>query len=515
MPLVFNRTLIIVLILFGSISFANASTSSPGTSGWTWVQDSPLIFCGQIKPTSQCVNNTNGNIVPTVAGSIWILQTMTPTSATITSICTGAGCTGTSAGWTHCTNCVIGNNFFLDAYYNLCQPQSNCPVGTTTVNFVMSGSVAFLNSNFVEILPPDGTFCGQAAGTFCTPSLDTSGHAVGSNCNATPCSAVSLTTTATDFIWQNPGGNGQVQWNSWSSPYVQDANGGAFLPNTPVGTIAAPTVQMVNNAGVEFVALAFKSTAGTFTPPTPQYSIVNFSAFSPGSQTCGACTLTIPTTGSGHLLYLEAADEAGSTVSAVSWTGTNGGTWVVPSGSNTCQFAQTLGVSGAGGPLNAGFGCAWVLSTTAGATQVHVTMTGSGQTNFAVYEIASTIGTFSLVQQSLKIVGPTLYSAGAAVTSTGANYVAFQAGWVIGGSLGPNFYPTPYINQNGTLGPFNYFAFDNVAVVALLDTGPTVPTPTWINANQANGMFFSAVAFTASGVSAAPNPPTGLSVVVQ
>ncbi len=61
MPSLLNRSLTILLILFGSISLANAQTgatpqaaSIPASSSWTWVQDSPVIFCGQKGSISSC-----------------------------------------------------------------------------------------------------------------------------------------------------------------------------------------------------------------------------------------------------------------------------------------------------------------------------------------------------------------------------------------------------------------------------------------------------------------------------
>src|SRR5690348_17065250 len=121
MRVVLNRTLIAVLILFGSIFVANAqsgvtqqSTISPG-SGWTFIQDNPAFFCaGNIAACTIGV----GQITPTVAGSVWVLEVQTPcggtncsggTGRTITSVCTGAGCSGTNGGWTPCPKCAAAN----------------------------------------------------------------------------------------------------------------------------------------------------------------------------------------------------------------------------------------------------------------------------------------------------------------------------------------------------------------------------------------------------------------------
>src|SRR5260370_26892012 len=108
MPSILNRSLTTVLILFSSISLANAqsgatqqSTSTPGTSGWTWVQDNPLIFCaGNV---TSCTVST-GNIAPTTAGSVWIIQMQVPTHGVTMTNVTGGGGT-----WVHCPHCHLDN----------------------------------------------------------------------------------------------------------------------------------------------------------------------------------------------------------------------------------------------------------------------------------------------------------------------------------------------------------------------------------------------------------------------
>src|SRR5713226_5177306 len=104
MSSIVNRSLTTLLILFGSISLANAqpgttqqSTSIPGTSGWTWVQDSPIIFC--VGNVTSCTISV-GNITPTVAGSVWILQVQVPNHGVTMTNVTGGGGT-----WVHCPNC--------------------------------------------------------------------------------------------------------------------------------------------------------------------------------------------------------------------------------------------------------------------------------------------------------------------------------------------------------------------------------------------------------------------------
>ena len=200
-----NRSLTTLLILLGSISVVNAQSQSTisASSGWTFVQDSPVIFCaGNI---SSC-SNFSGTITPTVAGSVWILEVQVPShGVTITNV-TGGGGT-----WTHCPKCHVDNpnGFDADAWYNL-----GGNAGTAGgISFTLSGnSGAFISVNFVELLPPAGT----------TAFYDDSGTAIRSGCSgksSTPCLAVGgLNITATDVVWQNPGGAGQAAWNSWSFP---------------------------------------------------------------------------------------------------------------------------------------------------------------------------------------------------------------------------------------------------------------------------------------------------------
>lgn len=170
-------------------------------------------------------------------------------------------------------------------------------------------------------------------------SFDASAIAAPANCSgtsSTPCTAASLagSISATDIIIQNDGGAAEAAWNSWSAPYIEDANGYGICLNCTGG--AAPTVTYFpcnqaspTTCNPEYFAIAFKSTAGTFMPPTPQFTLVNYTAPNTAQRfqappngpfiTCSAgtpCSLPIPaTSGSGHLLFLAAGNEAGSFIS--------------------------------------------------------------------------------------------------------------------------------------------------------------------------------------------------------
>jgi len=291
--------------------------------------------------------------------------------------------------------------------------------------------------------------------------------------------------TGKDVIIQNDGGSAPVLWNSWSAPYITDSNGYAIGFNLTSG--AAPTVTYVRVSNPEYMAIAFKSSAGVFTPPTRHYSVVNYTAYSPATS-CGTCTIPIAATGANHLLFIESADEINSHITSVS----GGGTWAVPSGANSCQDQQViLGQNNAAS-------CAYNLSSIAGTTALTITMSGNGATNFAVWEVAATSGNFVFdAQASVNYTSNTMYAAGPAMNLSGQNDVIFSLDWCVGGSNGPSFYPMPYINAvGGVIGPYNYFLQNEAASVVLLDSGPTPPAPVWINP-QNSPTFVTAVAFTA------------------
>lgn len=455
-------------------------TSGSGSSaGWKWVQDAPLVFCSGSGKSGCTI--TIGNITPTVAGSVWVLIVETPNNVTITNVCSGtnlkgpgnpSGCSGTNGGWTHCPNChatnPLGDN--VDAFYTL-----SGPAGTVQdITFTLSGSAGtFLGGNFIEVLPPAGS----------TASFDGSTSGTQSSCST--CTAPTLNgITGTDVIIRNDGNGAPVKWNSWSAPYITDSN--AFAIGLNITNDTGPTVTYAAVKNPEFMAIAFKSSLGTFIPPSHQYSIVNFTAL--GASCSPSCNLTIPSTGAGNLLFLEAGDEAFTHISSVS----GGGTWNVPMGANTCQFQQNISSQ------NNAASCAYNLSSVAGTTSLTVTMSGTAATNFAVWEINSTVGTWSLdTQGAASIPTGQWYANGPSLTLSQSNDVIFQLLWAVGGSLGPSYYAQPYINNVGTVGPFNYFLINEVASVVLLDSGPTPPNLTWINDNIANAMFVTGVAFSA------------------
>jgi hypothetical protein len=490
MPSMVKRSLTILLILFGSISLANArssaaqqSASNAGATGWTWLQDSPVIFCGQGGSKQSCTIGSQ-QITPTLAGSVWVVQVMTPNNVTISSI-TGGGGT-----WIKCPNCHIFNpaSFSIDAWYNL-TGNAGTSQGITINLSGLSG--AFFNINFFEVLPPAGS----------TASYDDSGSVIGTNC--TTCTAVQLNNiTATDIIIANPGGGSQADYKAWSSPYITDLNGGAYSINTNSG--AAPTVVFTGPTNPIFMAMAFKSTAGVFSPPSyqNQNSIVQFKNTSSSILCNPLCSYALPqATGSGHLLFVMSADLQNTRINSI----TGGGTWVVPpTGSSGCyvNFFQNSN--------NQTMSCAYVLSSSAGTASINITMSGTAATGFAFWEIASTAGPFSLDAIG-NTVNPATYPArGQPLTISGSNDVIFQGGEVPGGASGVSVYPQTY-----SLLGLGYVGTQNASEALLLNSGPgpTAPVPSWVNVNQVTGVF--GAAFRTVGGPTLPSPPTGLTAVVH
>lgn len=483
MPKIFTR-LAIVLFLFGSISLANAqsqqSTVSAG-SGWTFVQDSIATDC--TVPHSSCTF-VPGNLITTTAGSVWIVSLNDASGGPTISSVSGGGGT-----WVRCTSCFVSNSTVghqIDVWYSL-----NGAAGTTTgitANFsgtISSGPLALL---FTEILPPPGT----------TASFDTAATAfTASRC--TNCSGAPVNLAATDGVVQITAGFTAVGWNSCSSPYVMDYASNCVGLNIS-GSVGAPTVTSLADGDFMVSAIAFKSSAGTFAPPATPISVVSFTDPNSGGISCSpSCTVTIPTTKAGDLLYVQAAN-LGSHIQSVSGGASSGNSWVVPS---ACAISEQV----AG---NDNLSCAYLLSVAANTTQITVTMSGSVATILAVAEVSSG-GTGNFVLDAIgSITNPaSLTPGGVALTLNGSNDVIFQGFFEPGGSSAMSLYPMPYVAHCG-----NEFYCAQASMGILVNTRNGAK-PFNTN-NQNNATIATAVAFAASGgTTSLPNPPTGLVVAVQ
>jgi len=358
------------------------------------------------------------------------------------------------------------------------------PAGTNSIKVQLSGnSGAILGVNFFEFLPPAGA----------TASFDTAGTTSSTTCGGT-CAGVGLTISATDVILQSMHANNTPVWNAWSAPYLTLPLGEGLNLNASSG--AAPTA-IVDSTGDVTNAIAFKSTAGSFNaPPAGPISVVSYKNFdTANTPNCTpTCSIAIPSTGTGHLLYLEAATLTSSFISSVS----GGGTWVVPTGANTCRA-----------PLSGGFAisCAYVLSTTPGATSLNITMTGSQSTPMAVWELATTGGSFSFDTQG-SATNPASYTpSGVALSPSGSNDAIFQSIFVPGGTSAVSLYPYPRNNGCGIM----FFCAQAANALRINTTDGTAPR--WTN-QQNNATVVTGVAFK-TGTGTVVAPPTGLNAVVN
>jgi hypothetical protein len=452
---------------------------------WTYVQESVITYCAN--NTSSC-GNFAGTMIPTQANSIWIFGISTTNDVTAT-------VSGGGASWTECASCTTFLSGFRRnrIYYAL-----GGTAGSTNFSISLSGnSGSSFAVSFVEVQPPAGS----------TASFDVGGATSSSTCSGT-CTGVALTLSATDVVVQFLNRNAPADWKGWSSPYLTLPNGDGVHVNAPAGSAAAPTVNVLPGAtGAVFSAIAFKSTAGSFAPPTPgPMSLVSFVDPDPaqglnGLNCAPSCSLTVPATGSGHLLYLEAANTSGVFLGSVS----GGGTWVVPA---SCQIK---GGQSSGNALS----CAYVLSSSSTpATAINITMAGNANAMFAFYEVASTTGSFAFDTSNTATNAASTSPSGASLSlAQGATDVVFQSILVFGGTSSLSYFPNVRGCRSGC-GP--QFWNGQAASDAILNvTSTALNTPKYSN-QQNNATIVSGIAFKAgSGTGTAPAAPSGLTAVVN
>jgi len=132
-------------------------------------------------------------------------------------------------------------------------------------------------------------------------------------------------------------------------------------------------------------------------------------------------------------------------------------------------------------------------------------MSGTSNTSFAIWEVASASGPFTLDAQGSATNSPSYSPKGVALALTGTNDVIFQGSYVPGGTSAISFYPMPRIPGQGTM-----FFNNEAACAALLNTANGA-APVWAD-EQNNATVVSGVAFRTG---TAPAPPTGLAAVVN
>ncbi len=425
---------------------------STSTSSWTFVQESIATACSA-GSTTCTIDVANGNLLKTVAGSIWAVLLTTNNDVTITSVSGGGGTWNPCpSGSCHLFNSTLSRN--VDAAYNLTGAG-----GTTSVTVTISPAAAGqFGVNFIELLPPPGT----------TASFDVAGTATTNSC--TTCTGVGLPISGTDAIVQNMAAAGTSVWNPWSFPYISLPLGDGLNLNALNG--AAPTVT-TTGPGAVFSAIAFS--AGSFSPPTLPMFVVNYT--NPTNNNCNpSCSFSIPTTGAGHLLYVEAGDITTNFITSVTGAAAN---WTVPTGTNTCRISMSGGYA---------LSCAYALSSSSSATSLSVTMTGNANVQFAVWEIASTSGTFFFDVQGSATNAASTNPAGVTLALTGTNDVIFQSIFVPGGTSAVQYYPYPRIDGCGT-----QFFCGQAGNAALLNTTNGIG-PLWAN-EQNNATVVTGVAF--------------------
>lgn len=446
---------------------------------WTYVQDSTITYCS----SGTSCGNFAGTMIPTLAGTVWVfyVDTVSATSASVS----GGGVT-----WTQCTQCGLSvTNHHAFVFYAI-----GGAAGQTNFSVSAPGNSGSLSVQFFELEPPSGA----------SASFDAGGSVSSTTCSGT-CTGVSLSLSGNDGVIQFLDGNAPPSWNGWSSPYYTLASGDGVHLNATAGTEAAPTVTVrPGSTGAVFSAIAFKSSLASFSPPSPgPMSLVSFADPDPahglnGLNCAPSCSLTVPATGSGHLLYLEAANTSGVFLGSVS----GGGTWVVPA---SCQIK---GGQSSGNALS----CAYVLSSSS-TTSINITMAGSANTNFAFYEVATTTGSFAFDTSATATNAASSNPSGVSLTlASGETDVVFQSISVFGGTSSVSYYPFVRGCSSGC-GP--QFWNGQAASNAILNVSGSAPTPQWAN-QQNNSTVVSGVAFkVGSGTAQAPNPPSGLAAVVN
>ena len=282
--------------------------------GWTLLQDTGFD-CNRGTATCTSPTQTSGGnfLLPTTAGSVWIVGIQTGNNVTIES----------TNGWSQCPSSACHIFDSTNSNNNDLAYQTDGAAGTTSITFTTSANATgHFFGYFIELLPPSGY----------TASYDTGGAVASTSC--TNCAGVGLTLSATDAIFQlNYTGlpsTAVPSWNAYSSPYITDVDGQGVCLNCTSG--AAPTIAMGTSTFVDSSAIAFKSTAGSFSTPANVFSLINrTSSGTSAAMSCSpTCTITIPATTAGTLGFLAIGDNSAShrSISSVSCTGCN--TFTVP-----------------------------------------------------------------------------------------------------------------------------------------------------------------------------------------
>ena len=452
----------------------NATAASAPITGWRYGQNTLPIdnFASKCSLGSSCTFT----VLPTTANSAVMVDVITGNNVTISSVTGGSG--SWSSTGCHVTNTGHNN---MDAYYG-----TGITAGTTSFTVNLSGSAtSFFYVGFHEALVPAGyTASFDKCVNFAVDNTTCSG-----TCNGVSFSGGNAL-TQTDAVFVAVDSGGTAVTNSLSSPYQMDQVGDFYALNVPAGTSTLSSGGLSAGASGYWtqIGVAFKSTANQFTAISPVFSLANSGAqlivggnMQFKSVSCSpTCDLTLAhstTSGNYGVLYEMNQSSSSPTISAVAWTGTNGGTFSVQSGGSTCAISS--GTSQ--------IGCA-VVPLTAAGTVIHVTMSTNGTYNFAWAEFnRNDAGSFSINYQNSASNGSSTTPAGITPTLGGANSACFQV--ILAGQRFNYLGDSYYYPQPGGDATFGTGILSQMAV--LLNTN-TDAAPTYL-LNSASTTLVSAV----------------------
>jgi hypothetical protein len=471
--------MVVALLIFGAtssllapvaqaqfVSFTQASQhhgGSAGIAGWQQLQDTPSVVIqgGCTTGTTTC----QFQVISTTAGSAGMIFVAVgnSSSAHLSSVSGGGTWTVLPSSECNSSNATAGT---VDCAYN-----PAITTGTTSFTTTVSASATgFYAAELFEYALPAG-----ATSASLDEGCSTSGCGTNFTSSCTTCSGVALTTTATDVIAQfNDCGPAATGWNDFSAPYFTDIFTNAIDLNSVVGSISAPTYTQSTGYCL-FAAIALKSNLGTFTPitPSPNFALVNYTQVTPGA--CTSCVVTIPSTGSGNLLYIIDSNPGAATITASDGTDTF----------TPCVAANIIITA-----TNDSLTCVYTDSLTAAKTSVTVMQSVSTAPSIGIYEVSRNTGTFAIDGQnaSQRTVTGQIFNGQTLTGLTGSNDVCFQGTYNPGGAIGPSLYmqPRPGGNLGGVTGG------EGSAAIRLNDASGTAPV--WITnqnvASAVNGVCF-------------------------
>ena len=449
-----------------SIIASGIPTHNPG---WQWVQGNGGHVAGNGSSTSFTIPFNPPVLLNPLTGDVLVAYIYWSTTAiTVTSVSRAAGETWVAAG----TGCEITSSTNNNAVaYTL----SSVALGTNvTVNF----SAAPSNTDtifvaFEEFSPPAGF----------TPSQDGNCTNIAPVASCTTCTSASITTTSTDLVIESPafGGIASILWDSWSSPFQMDYSFEiGFATDVAAGTYQ-PTFKQ-SSGSFSAVAIAFKTTAGTYSGPPQTFSVPNLSMSAGTNINCTTpCTVTIPsTTANNALVGWFATATSGVTVTNVTCSGC--GTFTLPSG---CA----INLSGQGAQ-----NCFYLFNIPASVTTLTVTTSSNVSLGYQVFELARANGPWTFDASGSAQRAATSTPNGLSPTITGTVDAVFQSIWQPGGAGFLQWYAAPSslnnVSPNCTAG---CYLSSEANGMAYLNTSNTV-VPIWsTNNNTASAVAYFSI----------------------